>query len=153
MAIIREKGGWLKIVEATLSIMLMFGAVLIFYQISNQKSSESLGGILPVLADEIAKNETLRSEIIALDTSNASETTSTQEQIHEFAIAQLGRNDINIKTAICSLNDSCTLPVAAQGANSSIFSYERIISTSLTKENFDSYSSPKKIRLYLWRTE
>jgi len=153
MVMKRDKKAWLRIVEATISLMIIFGSILLFYQINKSVSSDDLSSVLPVLADQIAKNETLRAEIIFLNASNSSEVKNAEQDINEFATIQLDRTDYGLASNICTIDDSCSLPNMIPQTNSSIFSYERIISTDVNISNFDSQNTPKKLRLYLWKNQ
>lgn len=59
-----NKRGWLRIVEALISILVVFGAVLTVSTTSPPSAKIDLCDSLSPLLDEIAKNITLRTEII-----------------------------------------------------------------------------------------
>ena len=152
MVNLKNRKAWLRIIEVTISIVLIFGSVLIFYQINNQKSSENIGTLLPGLADQIAKNITLREEIMSLDINNNANAMSLQSQINEFLAEQAQRNDISFASAVCTLNDVCPAPFLANGTNKEIFGYQRIISSSLSSTNNDFNSGGRKIKLFVWKS-
>ena len=149
MVKLKDKRAWLRIVEATLSIILILGSVLIFYQSNKAESSDNLSSILPTLADQIAKNETLRYAII---TSGSSNKLAIQGQINTFMSQSMKRTDLSHSSVICGLNETCSPSSAINSRDGNIFSYERIISADLYDINSNFTQNAKKIRLYLWKS-
>ena len=58
--ILKNKRGWLRIIEATISIILILGAILIYYQKNQTTQFDNVPEMLPSLLDEIAKNPSFR---------------------------------------------------------------------------------------------
>lgn len=151
MVKIQNKKAWLRIVEATISIVLILGAILIFYQISSAKSSDDFGQILPSLTDQIAKNESIRSLISDLDASSPADVQSAHVEIDDFIAEQIKRSDLNYSYVICNINDSCSVENLSASVSGNVVSYERIISSDLNSPTYNPLTTPKKFRIYLWK--
>lgn len=145
----RNKKAWLRIVEATLSVIIILSAVLIFYQSKQVKQTDNFADNLPTLVDEVVKNDAYRGEILHIDFANVNSVGDTQKEINLFLSGKIDRPDLNYSFIICKADESCSLPKISNLA-SDVYSYERIVSTNLT-QNFDSLTTPRKVKLYIWK--
>jgi len=147
-----NRRGWLRIVEASISIILILGAVLLFYQTRSSKVTDNFASELPAIADEIAKNLTIREGIIELDMSQQSNVLAIQSQINSFLGERITRVDLNYTALICRMNESCSIDNPSD-LNGNLYNYERIIAANVNSTNFDIGTTPKKLRLYIWKTK
>ena len=65
--VITNKKGWLRIVEALVSVLIVFGAVLTVATTSRPISGQDFCESLPPLLEEVAQDATMRDEIIRQD--------------------------------------------------------------------------------------
>ncbi|MEK6849974.1 MAG: hypothetical protein AABX85_00170 [Nanoarchaeota archaeon] len=146
-----NRGGWLRIVEATIGVILILGSVLIYYQKNSSDAGENFGDSLPILADEIAKNNTLRGEIINVNLDNAGEVNIVKMKVNDFLSLRIGRSDLNHTVEICNATADCKLTADTSNSDGNLYGYERIISTNINSSKFNPETTPKKIKLYIWK--
>ena len=131
--------GIVRIIEAVIAIMIIFGVLLTIYGTRQAIISQrDLSEIIPSLLEEISKNVTLREKIVS--NSNAI------PDINSFLANRIKEPYINYSVQICNPNDLCSLSSYPKNTQGDIFTSERIISATLTQYN------PKKVKIYLWRT-
>lgn len=146
-----NRKGWLRIVEATIGVILILGSVLIYYQQNSVGVSENFGESLPILADEIAKNNTLRTEIVSADITNAAEIASVENNMSNFLALKINGNNLNYSVKICNATADCKLTIDIKNSDGNLYGYERIISTYTNLNVFNPGTTPKKIKLYIWK--
>jgi hypothetical protein len=136
MVIGLNKIGIIRIVEASIAILIIFSAVLIISSrtsVSEEASFADLGGDL---LEEIAKDNGLREKII----SNPSE---GKKLAKSFVGEKIKSPDLNFEINVCLPEEICSLEKFPEGVKE-VFSSERIISSTI--RNFN----PKKIKIFLW---
>lgn len=149
MKIFRDKGGFIRIVEAFVAILLITGVVL--YVLSNKglksdKTQEKIYDTEDVILKEISRIQEYREKIVAYNT------TQPDEKDKEF-IAMLQTVVVNPKIPsgfssainICEPEIQCPLPIAYPEKDVEIYSRSRAISATL-----EQYS-PKQLRIFIWR--
>lgn len=137
---VRNRKGWLRIVEAVISVMIVLVAVIIV--ISNKSTTEQSGicsSISPYL-DELAKNQTFRM-IMLSDSEKA--VNSTKEYLRNV----IDDPSLNYFVKVCSIADSCLLE---QGGLDKIevCAGERVIS-SYRGQVGDV--EPKKLKIFMFK--
>jgi hypothetical protein len=143
---VKNKKAWLRIIEATVGIVLILSAILVLYQKNSSTSETDMHETLYISLDEIAKNYTLRQLIIDDDT-NAKKFT-------EDFLKNKVNPAFNYTVLFCKISESpaCNLNYR-EYTDGEVFSAERIISTKISESNFNSETTSKKIRIYAWRIE
>ncbi|MBX4196550.1 hypothetical protein KW805_03105 [Candidatus Pacearchaeota archaeon] len=144
-----NKKGWLRIVEASMAIIIVFGVLLALTNNRTTTPGNNLGEQIPSLLDEMAQNKTIREDVIRY---NASTTITAAQQAEnqriltrvEGFVGERIEQSINHTVKICNPEELCSLAVYPHDADA-VYSYERIISSTL--ESYD----PKKVKLFLWR--
>src|SRR3989344_4162994 len=144
-----NKNGWLRIVEATLGVILILGSILIYYQRNQVEIGENFGENLPFLMDEIAKNNSLRIEIINVDPSISDKVKEVENNIYSFLYRKIERNDLNYSVSICNAENACELTTTILNSDGNLYSHERIISTYINSSVFNPKITPKKIKIYI----
>ena len=129
--VIRGKRGWLRILEASIAIILILSVILVLYtkSVSVPKKADAVYNLQKTILDEIAANSELRAQIIKNDVSGAL-----------VFVAERTPVNFNSDVKICEINEICNLPQYRDN----VFSSERIISSTL-----DKYS-PKKLKIFMW---
>ena len=145
----KNKKAWLRIVEATLSVIIILSAVLIFYQTKHTKQSDNFSENLPALMDEVAKNPSLRGKILKTDLDGGNSVSDTQNEVVSFLSYKITRPDLNYNFIICKADASCTLPKIS-GSTGDVYAYERIISTNLSSD-YNQPAAMRKVKLYIWK--
>ena len=141
-----NKKGWLRIIEASIGIIVILG-VLVAISFRQNKTIDPSLELAPYL-DEMAKNQTLREGIIAYDLVNLnnSDNSATIEKITGFFYSKINKNNYNIYLRICSLEDLCPIENYPINFDGNIYSAERIVSSGNT-EGF----TPRKVKVFVWQ--
>ncbi|MBU3912829.1 MAG: hypothetical protein KKE50_01920 [Nanoarchaeota archaeon] len=127
---IRNKRGWIKIVEAFIAIILIASIMLTVYSKQPTRTkNEEIIKVEDSILNEISQSEALRQDV--LDSNNLS--------ISLFIQSKMPPN-LNFTAKICAVDDVCGLDVYRK----EVYARERIISSTLTEY------SPKKLRLFAW---
>jgi hypothetical protein len=129
----KNRRAWLRIIEAFLAVLIIFGAVLVILskQPTGTDISEGVYERQRQILEIISKNDSLRSEII----------NEKNEEINN-TISKIIPASWNFATNICDLNEICSNPGTYENKN--IYATEVIITSNLTKYN------PKKLRFFVW---
>jgi membrane protein YdbS with pleckstrin-like domain len=137
---VKNKKGWIKVVEAVIAIVALIGILTIIIQaqrlnvqrttIYEEKSLEILKGV--------QMNESLRNEVILENTLPINST-----DINFPPLLNNYLNEVNLQTAnctlmICSVNDSCIV----DSSQKEIYTKDVIITA--TKDNYN----PKKLKIF-----
>lgn len=130
-----NKRGWLRIVEALVSILIVFGAVLTVSTTQHSSRSTDICSTLTPILDEISKNITLRTEIIN------NETTNTEK----FLASRIRNPSLDREIKICEANDALCPHSKSGYDNVDICAEERIIGSSLEQFN------PRKLKIFLFK--
>src|SRR3989338_7083935 len=120
-----NKNGWVRIVEATIMILLIISVLVIVNRERKIKSGLDIDDLLYKTLDEIAKDDNERNRII---TSKADE-----NSFNNFLDGRIPINYLNYDFEICSspetTNDNCNLAADKKQSveRKDIFTSERII--------------------------
>lgn len=134
-----NKKGFMRIVEASIAILLVLAALAIISMRKNETNEEDISlRIYPIL-EEIGGNATLRKDIIA-------NPVNAEAELDSFVKLRIGQNQFARGVKICEINSACALD--EEIVNSEIYSVERIVSASLDIESF----APKRVKIFLWRS-
>lgn len=131
-----NRRAWLRIVEATIAILIIFGVMLVVNSQQRFTQQQDLTRLIVPMLEEISRNTTLREDIVQ----NGA---GSEEELRNFVALRLGQSSIKYDVAVCNSNEICSMPVYPQDA-AEIYASERIISSTL--EEF----SPKKVKIFLW---
>jgi len=137
---IKNKSGWIRIVEAFAMILLITGVFLIIIDKESPKDfsgeiNEKERGILR----DIQLNNSLRDNILNVGTLPI-ELESFPVNLKEKIISETP-SYLECKAKICTLDDDCLL---SDSVVQSIYTQEVIISSNLVKY------SPRKLKLFCW---
>jgi hypothetical protein len=138
-----NKRGWIRIVEASVAVLIILGVILSVSQIRKTATEKGLSGDITVLLDEIAKDATMRDKII-IDSPASSE---AENMIKNFLAGEIKDPTINFSVAICPADSLCPLEPYPSDISGNLYAGSRIISTSLGNMGGGS----KRVSLFLWR--
>jgi len=129
-----NKRGWIRIVEASVGILIVAGVLLTLYaqQANTKDLSTEIYELQIHILNEIAEN--YRNEILASD--------EVSPKMNEFINEKIPENfDFIIR--ICPISGVCGL--GEDGPEyGNVYTEERVVSANLEKYY------PKKIKLYIW---
>lgn len=133
----RNKRGWLRILEAFVAIMLIAGALVIIYSrnAENPSRADEIYKLQKTILNEIASDPTLRENVI-------NENEESIKIINNFVKDRVSF-PLNFTVRICGLEDICSLGFYKE----ELYSQEKVISSTL------EYYTPKKVRLFMWVEE
>jgi hypothetical protein len=126
-----NKKGFLRVVEATISILIIVSAVLVGVNIGIESREPSLSERARDVLREIANDDSLRTEILT--------SSGVPQNVIDFANSRIPAL-FSFEMRLCDVNEVCGQPTY----NGNVFSAERIISSDLTNNN------AKKLRLFIW---
>jgi len=134
---IKNKRGWLRILEAVIGIMIIAGVLMLMYSrtIERPSISDYIYNLETKILKDISENDIYRSQILSYDGDNA------PKDIINFVNSSLP-DSLDFRVRVCDINSPCSISdVTAKN----IFVEERMISSNL------DYYNPKKIRLFVWQ--
>lgn len=149
MVNINNKRGWLRIVEALVSILIVFGAVLTVVS-SNRAGSDDFCSMLPPLLQDISQDVNLRQQILAGQTGG----------VNAFLKERIRNPSLDYRTKICKAcleENSCTPQeeLCTQDLNGAnyldVCASERVISSVVDESNPTKTFAPQKLKVYLLR--
>ena len=130
-----NKKGWIRIVEATIAILIVIGFVLTYTAKRQPVENDLIPVITPIL-QEMADNNTMRETILSSD-----DGVVTTGQIHNF-VKSLVPSNLNEEVKICELKDICGFE--GDFPNTDVYAVERVISAAKSSDS-------KKVKIFLWR--
>ncbi|MCR4284770.1 MAG: hypothetical protein NUV97_01845 [archaeon] len=142
--VIRNKRGWMRILEATIAVLIVSGVLLVAHSKYVDRGLDAgtyAFNIQKKILNDISSRTDLRTYVLSSDTTIPTELSDfVSQQIPSSFSHSLKVCDLEIPPTPCKLNDTEFIATL----NSDIFVEEVIISSNITDYN------PKKVRLFLW---
>ena len=143
----RNKRGWIRILEATISVLLVTGVLLFIYSEHNLSSKgidDYVSNLQKKILKDISFNVTLRNLVLGdsiLDVSSLE-----FQEVNGFVNGLIAQPPFNYSLRICDLGTPCKMDseVFQDTLSYEIYSEEIVISANITKYN------PRKVRLFVW---
>ncbi len=139
-----NKRGILRIIEASIAILIIAGVLLIIFMGGRDSGEEDLRKHIHDLLDEAAKDSALRKKIV--DCGGLNNCDSIEGELEDFLrerISSIGAN-IELEAEICELEEAVCQSDGLPNSND-IYVGERAITS--TPDTYD----PKRVKLYMWR--
>ena len=133
---LNEKRGWVRIIEASLSITIILGVLFYIYFNTATSEDSDLSEKARGVLEEAALNSTMRSAIIRQDSLIVN--TEVERLLND--------KSLSFETRICEIESACGKSSFTEG---NVYSAERVISVALPLGEEGKHS--KKIRLFIWR--
>jgi len=127
---LRNKHGWIRIVESFMAVMILAIFLLTFYSSQANKSNDEIPILGDRILDEIIQNNNLREDIFINNLDN----------ISNFVRERIS-SDLNFSVKICMINNICNPDVFIP----EIYARERVVSSTL------HIYEPRKIKLFIWK--
>lgn len=128
----------MRILEATISIVLILSALAILSSKQEVREEKDLAEMLPKILDEIARNQTLRKDIIL-----------NNPDLNTFVGKRINNPSLDFAVKICALDETCVLDNFPEDVGGDIFASERVVSAVIDSPDF----VPKKVKIFLWKKE
>ena len=136
-----NKGGWIRIVEASIAVVIILTVLFILSQKNRAtQSSDDLTDKSKRILDEIASTPSLREKVVLSPAAD-----STKDQLDSFLRLRIPDGTISYELRICPLTDVCGKTEYTPGE---VYVAERVVSTIVESSGY----KPQKIKLFLWRT-
>lgn len=126
-----NKKGFLRILEASISIMIIIGVLFVFFNKQRISNEPDLSERARDILEEVSKNITLREAVLNEDTA----------VLNSFIGSKIPENYLTFEYTICEVGSACGKSSYTPG---NIYSGERSISSTINS------LGPKKIRLFIW---
>lgn len=133
-----DNKGWIRIVEASISIILIMTTLFVVYQKSAYVSPPDLTIMGRQVLEEAAHNETLRLALLTEDV-------RAQDYLNAFIRSRIISRSFSFEAKICQLNDVCGKSNYTSG---DVYAAERVFAAAVTDQQS---LRPKKVRLFIWR--
>ncbi len=145
-----NKRGWLRIVEAFVSILIVFGTVMTISITNRDAGDGSLCTTLTPLLEEIAQKEDLR--IAVLNNNPAAIDSFLDEHIKNPSIKpEVKICKACIEGATCTSEDNLCTHAQSGIDYDEICAGERVISDSTTAAGNSKPFEPKKLKIFLFK--
>jgi hypothetical protein len=135
-----NKKGWIRVVEATAAILVVFSIMLILNKSPSSSQSTDLTIMITPLLEEIAHNTSLRESIVT----NGAE---SEPEVLDFVASRIRIGSIKYSVVVCDIGDICSLKEYPKDVEE-IYAGERVISSTITQTQYH----PRKVKIFLWRT-
>ena len=139
--IIKNKKGFLRIVEASIAIVLIIGVLFTFYIKDRVQEEPDLSERARDILEEISRNATLRGEILNYDTQAEDPPDPIPDNVNASVIMRIPENYLTYEVKICEIDDVCGKSEYFAG---NVYTGERIIISNIT----NIYT--KKINIFIW---
>lgn len=146
---IKNKKGWLRVVEVTLAIVLIVGAVFIFYSKTDAVKSNDVQEQVYQHFEEVFSNQTLRDKIYNVDFSNLDEVHQVENETSIQIMQRLVRRDFEIRTELCKATEECRL--TPDSKSKEIYSLTELVSTDSLGIGKQANGVPIKVKIYIIR--
>lgn len=137
-----NKRGFLRIVEATIAVLIIFVALIFISSNRSIPDNRDIGLEIPSLIDEIARNLTFREEV-----ANGVNEEPLKSYVELSLRERLANPSLNLSVEICNITEEVCFLSPYPDTDSEIFSSERVISGSVKNKTVE----PKKIKVFMWR--
>lgn len=127
-----NRKGFLRIIEASISILIIAGVLFVFFNQQKVQNSPDLSELARDILEEVSKNTALRNAVLNNDPNGI---------VNDFISGKVP-GYLSFEMNICEVDASC----GTRDYKGNVYSAERIISSTIEQPVF----SPKKIRLFLW---
>jgi hypothetical protein len=148
--LINNKRGIIRIIEATIAIVIILGVILVISSTRRTASESDMTGTINSLLEELSRNDALREEIVTTYDLNINATDPPNDKITADIMAFLDERITNkaafgYAAVVCSPSYTCGLEPYPDNVDGDIFTNSRTLSSTL--EQF----SPKRVKIFLWR--
>lgn len=127
----KNKRGWLRILEAVLAITLLTTVVIYLYaRQATTDNSDYFYSVEDKVLSAISENSQVRATVFE----------ENETKLTDFAKPMIPPQ-INSTIKICNMTQTCSLDTYVNGQ---VFVSERIFSSNLT------FYSPKKVKIFIW---
>lgn len=133
-----EKRGWMRIVEASISILIILSVLFFLYNRDARTEDLALDERGRAILEELASDQAFRSAVVGNDS----------VFVTQAVAALIPETHLSFEARICDLIDVCGKSTFSSG---NVYVAERVISSALNRDPSMGGDDPKKVRLFIWR--
>lgn len=133
-----QKRGWLRIIEASIAILIVLSSLFFVYTKSNIVTNTNLDSRVRIILDEEAIKPEFRAAVFNGDIAF----------VNSSIAAHIPEKNLAFEVKICSLEDVCG---KTEYVKADVYTSERVISSSIDKDPEKGGLKSWKVRLFLWR--
>jgi hypothetical protein len=132
---IKNKKGWLRIVEAFIAVLMVLGVILVIISKQNSEASraDEITKLQRQILDYVSRDEGLRAEVLSNNTSGV-------DQLVNRTIPTW----IAYNVSICNPDAICTIDFYGKNITQEVYTNEILVVANLTTYN------AKKLKLFFW---
>jgi hypothetical protein len=134
MSYIKNKRGWVAIVEVSIAIIVLFTFLVLTFNQESKKDTNRFNDLNKAILFQVEENETFRNLVLENDT------VKIEDNLRPF-LKQFDAK-INLTTCIANLGEECSLLVNLVSGRETV-SYDFFVS------GYQDYES-KKLRVFVW---
>ena len=134
-----NKKGFLRIAEATISIVIIAGVLFLFFSQAREAEKPDLSEMARDILEEISRSSLFRERILDYN-ANSDPPGDIPQEIEDYVGGRIPGGYLNYKIRICDVNSACGI----EYVEAEVYSAERLVSSTLNNLN------TKKIRLFIW---
>lgn len=134
-----HRNGWMRIVEASLSILVILSVLFFLYTREAQSESLALDERAQNILAELASSSAFREAVLS----------HNESYVRQVIAQKIPESHLLFESRICELDEACGKSNFTEG---NVYAAERVISSSLEKNPASDGAVPKKVRLFVWRT-
>jgi len=153
MVMRKNKRGWMRILEATIAVMLVSGVLIVVYSTQVDKGiapAEYFFSLQKGILADVSSRSDLRLAI--LNTYNDEDLNDGNFSIISEFIASRVPDAFGYSLRVCNLGDHCKMNSAdyINTLDKEVFVEEIIVSSELGNGENAVYDKPKKFRFFIW---
>jgi hypothetical protein len=135
-----DKKGFLRVVEASIAIIIIMSVLFVFYTNSREQKSLDLSERSRDVLLELSRNVSLRNDVLDYDVTLQGAPGSVEELVD----LKIFEAYLETEIRVCDIDQVCGRSTVVER---DVFSGERIISADLIE------FKPRKVRLFIWERE
>jgi hypothetical protein len=148
-----NRRGVLKIIEATIAILIILGALILIARQAPSRNEVDLTVIIPPILDELAQDDDMRARVLEYGNPSVNQDAVILTEVRNFIEERISNPSFEFDVVICDLG------LEAQAVCNSnedltnvenVYVVERVISTTQTAPA-DNIFKPKRVKVFLWR--
>jgi len=141
-----NKRGIIRILEATIAIMIILGVIVVVISSRQRPSEPDLSDTITPLLDEIAQNSTLRNDIVQkYDFTDTRNNAGVILELNAFLKTRITNPTLNFSVSICNPALVCGLASYPKDVSGDVYAESRTLSSTLNEYE------PKTVKIFLWR--
>lgn len=133
-----QRKGWMRIVEASISILIILSVLFFLYTKDVQSENLELDERAQNVLRELSSDSSFRESVLSNRT----------DDVRQAIALRIPESHLAFEARVCDLDEVCG---KSNFTETSVYAAERVISSSLEKNPASGGAAPRKVRLFIWR--